>query len=44
MNQCHKNHQLSKAENGVTDESISDLTSGLQDTFSSRHFVELEYI
>ena len=35
MNQFLKNHQLSKAEIGVTDESISDRISGLQNTFSS---------
>ena len=35
MNQFLKNHQLNKAEIGVTDESISDWISGLQDTFSS---------
>ena len=35
MNQFLKNHQLNKAEIGVTDESISDWISGSQDTFSS---------
>ena len=35
MNQFLKNHQLNKVEFGVTDESISDWISGLQDTFSS---------
>ena len=35
MNQFLKNHQLNKAEIGVTDESISDWICGLQDTFSS---------
>ena len=35
MNQFLKNHQLNKAEIGMTDESISDWISGLQDTFSS---------
>ena len=35
MNQYHKNHKLNKAEIGMTDESISDWISGLQDTFSS---------
>ena len=35
MNQFVKNHQLNKAEIGVTDESISDWISGSQDTFSS---------
>ena len=35
MNQFLKNHQLNKAEIGVTDESISNWISGLQDTFPS---------
>ena len=35
MNQFLKNHQLNKAEIGVTDESISDWISGFQVTFSS---------
>ena len=35
MNQFLKNHQLNNAEIGVTDESMSDWFSGLQDTFSS---------
>ena len=35
MNQFLKNHQLNKAEIGLTDESFSDWISGLQDTFSS---------
>ena len=38
MNQYLKNHQLNKAEIGVTDESISDWISVLQDTFSSINF------
>ena len=37
MNQFLKNHQLKKAEIGVTDESISDWIGGLQDTFSSKY-------
>ena len=41
MNQFLKNHQLNKAEIGVTDESISDWISGLQDTFSSIEFDKL---
>ena len=36
MNQFLKNHQLNKAEIGVTDESILDWISGSQDTFSSK--------
>ena len=32
-NQFLKNHQLNKAEIGVTDESISDWISVLQDTY-----------
>ena len=35
MNQFLKNHQLNKAEIGMTNESILDWISGLQDTFSS---------
>ena len=35
MNQFLENHQLNKAEIGVTDESISDWIIGSQDTFSS---------
>ena len=36
LNQFLKNHQLNKAEIGITDESISDcISSGLQHTFSS---------
>ena len=38
MNQFLKNHQLNKAEIGVTDESISDWISGSQDTFSSIYY------
>ena len=38
MNQFLKNHQLNKAEIGVTDESISDWISGLQDIFSSTFY------
>ena len=43
MNQFLKNHQLNKAEIGVTNESISDWISGLQDTFTStKHYKEDE--
>ena len=42
MNQFLKNHQLNKAEIVVTDESISDWTSGSQDTFSSIQKVFLD--
>ena len=35
VNQFLKNHQLNKAEIGMTDESISDWISGSQDTSSS---------
>ena len=43
MNQFLKNHQLNLAEIGVTDESISDWISGLQDTFTStKHYKEDE--
>ena len=45
MNQYLKNHQLNKAEIGVTDESISDWISGLQDTFSStQNFVKQPHL
>ena len=35
MNHFLKNHQLNKAEIGVTDESILNWINGSQDTFSS---------
>ena len=35
MNQFLENHQLNKAEIGVTEESISDWICGSQDTLSS---------
>ena len=38
MNQFLKNHQLNKAEIGVTDESIS------QDTFSSNTYFDLKHV
>ena len=39
------NHQLHRAETGVTDESISDWISGLQDTFSStQNFVKQPHL
>ena len=41
MNQFLENLQLNKAEIGVTDESISDWISGLQDTLSSRQFLAI---
>ena len=39
MNQFMGNHQLNKAEIGVTDEPISDWISGSQGTFSSTYDV-----
>ena len=44
MNQFLKNHELNKAEIGVTDESILDWISGLQDTFSSIFSFHQDYL
>ena len=43
MNQFLINHQLNKTGIGVTDETISDWISGLQDTFSSTLFFDVTH-